>query len=86
MFPSEKSHLEKMFYEILCEKTVALNGNIQTVRQPLTDEVIRKILSELSISTIALFEEELKAVFVMYMSENFKLGKIMLSWQEISLQ
>jgi hypothetical protein len=60
-----------MFAEVLTEKTVATKDAIETVRTPFFDDTTKKLLSEPSFHVLCQFEDELRACFVAYVSENY---------------
>lgn len=86
MFPTERLHFERMFQEVLSEKTVAKSGNIEVTRCPLFDEATKRLLTEPAIQVICEYEDELRNSFVAYFTENYSKPKLLLTWKEIALQ
>ena len=81
-----KGHLERMFSDVLAEKTVATKDAVETTRTPYYDDTTKKILSEPSFHVLCQFEDEMRACFVSYMSENYAGNRLMLSWKELALE
>jgi len=86
IFHQEKNHIEKLFNQILADKTVISKDSIENPRVMVFDEVNKKLLSEGAIRAVCDYELELRNCFTVYISENFQFGKVMLTWRELQLQ
>ncbi|KAL4481373.1 hypothetical protein ABPG72_010526 [Tetrahymena utriculariae] len=86
IYPTERSHFERMFQEILSEKTIVNKGSIEILRCPLFDDITKKLLLETTIQVLCEYEEELRNCYVSYISENYFQQKLLLTWNEIALQ
>lgn len=85
MYPTERFHFERMFQEILSEKTVVKRGHIEVSRCPIFDEGTKRLLLESSIQILCEYEDELRSSYVAYFFENYCKTKLLLTWKEIAL-
>ncbi|KRW99650.1 hypothetical protein PPERSA_03451 [Pseudocohnilembus persalinus] len=85
IYHAESNNLQRMYIDILTERTVANNDRVENNRNPISDDVTKKLLTEQAIAVLCQYEEELRACYVAYMTENYRKGSLLLKWEELAM-
>lgn len=90
IYHNDKNHQDRVYNDLLGEKTHAEKDAIYYPRVMIMDEINRKMMMENAIKTLSTFEDEFKNLYLIYVEENYwslkKQSRLLLSQREVELQ
>ncbi|CAK69928.1 unnamed protein product (macronuclear) [Paramecium tetraurelia] len=76
---------QKKYLDLILKDIFIDNKKKTQIRMLILDDPNRKLLHEQVIKTIIAYEEDIQALFTMYLPENYYKNELMLTWKEIKL-
>ncbi|CAD8150037.1 unnamed protein product [Paramecium octaurelia] len=76
---------QKKYLDLIIKDIFIDNKKKTQIRMLILDDPNRKLLHEQVIKTIIAYEEDIQALFTMYLPENYYKNELMLTWKEIKL-
>lgn len=90
IYHNDKSHQDRVYNDLLGEKSHAEKDAIHYPRVMIMDEINRKMLMENAIRTLANYEDEFRNIHLIYVEENYwslkRQNRLLLSQREVELQ
>ncbi|CAD8081559.1 unnamed protein product [Paramecium sonneborni] len=80
LYQGQKKYLDFIMKDVFID-----NKRKTQIRMIILDDPNRKLLHEQVVKTIIAYEEDIQALFTMYLPENYYKNELMLTWKEIKL-
>ncbi|CAD8168648.1 unnamed protein product [Paramecium pentaurelia] len=76
---------QKKYLDLILKDIFIDNKKKTQIRMLILDDPNRKLLHEQVVKTIITYQEDIQALFTMYLPENYYKNELMLTWKEIKL-
>lgn len=90
LYHNDKNHQDKVYNDLLGEKTQVEKDAISYSRVMIMEETNRKMMMENAISILSSYEEEFKNLYLIYVEENYwtlkRQNRLLLNMREVELQ